>query len=91
MRTPNQLLTREQTAAALRAAGFPITKATLATKATRGNGPRFRRFGLKPLYLWSDALDWAQSRLSLAISNTSEADARSYDLTADGQGGVHVR
>ena len=42
------LLTRKQTAEALNNVGIPITPATLATKATRGGGPRL--FGPKPLY-----------------------------------------
>jgi hypothetical protein len=71
---PNALLTREQTAAALTAAGFPIKKQTLATKATRGGGPPFRRFGLKPLYRWGDAIGWAESLLSAPVFNTSEGN-----------------
>jgi len=72
---PDALLTREQTAAALTAAGFPVKKQTLATKATRGGGPLFRRFGTKPLYRWSDARAWAESRLSKPVGSTSEVDA----------------
>jgi hypothetical protein len=53
---PETLLTRNDTAAALTAAGFPISPATLATKASRGGGPAFRKFGPKPLYRWADAL-----------------------------------
>lgn len=33
---PDTLLTRDQTAAALTTAGFPVRAKTLATKATRG-------------------------------------------------------
>lgn len=69
------LLTRDQTAAALTAAGFPIKAKTLATKATRGGGPPYQRFGSRPLYKWADALRWAQSRLSPLIGSTSELDA----------------
>jgi hypothetical protein len=74
---PDRRLTRNATAAALTAAGFPIKPATLATKATRGGGPPFSRFGLRALYRWGDALAWAQRRLSRPVSNTSElADGR---------------
>lgn len=69
------LLTRAQTGAALRAAGFPVADKTLATKASRGGGPPFRRFGARVLYRWGDALEWAQSRLSAPIGSTSEMDA----------------
>jgi hypothetical protein len=68
------LLTRDATASALTAAGFPVAPKTLATKATRGGGPPFRKFGARPLYRWGDALDWAQSRLGPPIRSTSEAD-----------------
>jgi hypothetical protein len=73
--TNDQLLTRAQTGAALRDAGFPVADKTLATKASRGGGPPFRRFGSKPLYRWSDALAWAQSKLTSFVSSTSEFDA----------------
>jgi hypothetical protein len=72
------LLTRDQTAAALVAAGFPIKAKTLATWASRppkGGGPKFERFGLRPLYRWGDALQWAQARLSKPVASTSEFDA----------------
>jgi hypothetical protein len=69
------LLTRADTGAALRAAGYPVADSTLATKATRGGGPPYHRFGNKPLYRWGDALAWAQSRLSAAARSTSEHEA----------------
>jgi hypothetical protein len=72
---PEALLTRAMTAEALSAAGYPVKRATLATKASRGGGPRFRRFGAKPLYRWGDALEWAQSLLGPPMCSTSEADA----------------
>jgi hypothetical protein len=72
---PETLLTRAQAGAALRAAGFPISDKTLATKATRGGGPPYRRFGTRVLYRWADALTWAQSRLSDAHTSTSEHGA----------------
>jgi hypothetical protein len=56
------LLTRDETAVALTAAGYPIRSATLCTKATRGGGPPFRRFGTRSLYRWGDAIDWAEGR-----------------------------
>ena len=71
---PDDLLTREQTAAALRAAGFPISPKTLATMATRGGGPPYRYFGPRVLYRRGDSLDWAQGRLSEPRSSTSERD-----------------
>lgn len=73
---PDALLTRPQTGAALREAGFPIADKTLATKASRGGGPPFRRFGSRPLYRWADALAWAEARLTEPMENTSAADAK---------------
>jgi hypothetical protein len=69
------LLTRAATADALNKAGYPISRATLSTKATRGGGPPFRKFGQRVLYRWGDTLEWAQSRLSAPKRSTSEADA----------------
>jgi hypothetical protein len=69
------LLTRDATAAALTANGYPTSPKTLATKASRGGGPRFRHFGPRVLYRWGDALDWAEKRPSPVIGSTSEEDA----------------
>jgi hypothetical protein len=74
---PDALLTRDRTAEALTEAGYPIKAKTLATKATRGGGPPFRKFGSRALYRWDDALAWAQSRLTATRHSTSEEDARS--------------
>jgi hypothetical protein len=73
---PNTLLRRRQAAAALTEAGFPTSEATLATMATRGGGPPYRVYGRVPLYLWSESLHWAQSRLSAPRGSTSEADGQ---------------
>jgi len=45
---------------------------TLASLATRGGGPRFRKLGRFPVYTVSDLDDWAKSRLSRPVSSTSE-------------------
>jgi hypothetical protein len=72
---PDALLTRGQTSEALKEFGFPIENSTLATKATRGGGPPFHKFGARVLYRWGDALVWAHSRLTAPRRNTSEGDA----------------
>ena len=73
---PDRMLTRHETAAALTEAGFPTAAGTLSTKATRGGGPRFVKFGpRRVLYRWGDALAWAQSRTTAPRASTSEADA----------------
>jgi hypothetical protein len=71
---PDTLLGRRETAHALTAAGYRTSPATLATKASRGGGPPFRRWGRKPLYRWGDTLQWAWSRLGPPIRSTSEGD-----------------
>jgi hypothetical protein len=73
---PETLLTRRATAAALTAAGFPVSAATLATRASRGGGPRYRHFGRRPLYQWGDAVTWANARLTAPLNNTSERTDR---------------
>jgi hypothetical protein len=80
MSIPNDLdtlLPRDQMAAALTEAGYPIKAATLATKATRGGGPPYQVFGRRPLYRWGDALAWAKGRLTAPRRSTSEDDVTS--------------
>lgn len=74
--TPDALLTRDATATALTAAGYPVKAKTLATKATRGGGPEYRLFSGRTLYRWGDALAWAQGATSAPRRSTSEADVR---------------
>jgi hypothetical protein len=74
---PDALLTRDRTAEALTEAGYPIKAKTLATKATRGGGPPFSKFGPRALYRWGLALAWAKARLTAARHSTSEHDAAS--------------
>ena len=69
------LLTRDQTAAALTAFGFPVKAKTLSTKANRGGGPPYRLFGPRVLYRWGEALGWAQERVTSPRRSTSEMDA----------------
>ena len=73
--SPDALLTRQRTAEALTAAGYPISHRTLATKATRGGGPLYSLFSGRALYRWGDALGWAVSMTSAPRSSTSEMDA----------------
>lgn len=70
----NALLRRLAVAAALTAAGFPVSATTLATQASRGGGPPYRVWGRIPLYRWGEALAWAQARLSPPRRSTSESD-----------------
>jgi hypothetical protein len=69
---PETCFDRKQAAAALTARGFPVAEATLATKACRGGGPAFQKFGPRVIYRWGDLLDWARSRTSRPVCSTSE-------------------
>jgi hypothetical protein len=70
------LLRRNECARILTSAGFPISPKTLATMASRGGGPPYHKFGRAVLYRWSEALAWAEARLSPAMCSSFEADAR---------------
>jgi hypothetical protein len=75
--SPDTLLRRKALAEALTSRGYPVSEATLATKATRAGrygGPPFRKFGRVALYRWGDALEWVDACMSSPRSNTSEAD-----------------
>ena len=73
---PDDLLTRDRAAAALSAAGYITSPATLATKASRGGGPPYRSYNGRALYRWADLLAWAESRTSAPRHSMSENDAK---------------
>ncbi len=66
-------LSRAAAAEFLSSKGFPVAKTTLQKYATVGGGPRFRRFGNRVVYTQEDLTEWADSKLSDPITNTSEA------------------
>jgi hypothetical protein len=68
-------VTRKQASAVLADHGIPVAPATLATMATRGGGPSFRKFGQRVLYRPEDLVAWAERRLGPMMGSTSEADA----------------
>lgn len=59
---PETRLTRQQAAAALTEAGFPITAKALEVAASRGNGPAYAPWGRRVLYRWADLWCWALNR-----------------------------
>jgi hypothetical protein len=83
---PDALLTRTQAADALKESGYPVASTSLATRASRGGGPRYRKFGTRVLYKWEDLVAWAEGRLSEPRSSSSEADARPQRHKARGAG-----
>jgi hypothetical protein len=70
--SPDAVLDRKAAAAALTEAGFRTASSTLATLACRGGGPPYRLFARKPIYKWSDALEWAVNRTSAPASSSAE-------------------
>jgi hypothetical protein len=68
-------LRRDATAAALEEAGYPTSPKTLATLASRGGGPKFRKYGRYPIYRWGDALAWAEAKCGPVVTSTAELDA----------------
>jgi hypothetical protein len=71
---PDTLLTRAMASAALTTAGYRVSKATLASMATRGGGPRYRLLGRQPLYRWGDLLDWVESRCHEPKRHSTQGD-----------------
>lgn len=69
---PGVLLNRGDCAKLLTEAGYPTSRATLATLASRGGGPLYRKYGRVVVYRWSDALEWAEKRLGAFRSTASE-------------------
>jgi hypothetical protein len=73
--SPDALLTRAKAADALTALGYPVAASTLSTKATRGEGPRYQRFGRKPLYRWSDCVRWAEGKMTPPRKSVQQDEA----------------
>jgi hypothetical protein len=76
------LLSREAAAQTLTAAGYVTSPSTLATKATRGNGPAYRIFGKRAIYRWGDLITWAEAHTAPFRNSTSESAATSGDEAA---------
>ena len=66
------LLTREQVADALGRCGVPCSSKTLATRACRGGGPPYRRFGKRAIYRWGDVVEWARAEMTTPARSASE-------------------
>jgi hypothetical protein len=71
---PDKRYTRRQIAALLTDQGFPTTVSALQTKASRGGGPPYERYGKWTLYRGGKALAWAKARCVAVGGSTSERD-----------------
>jgi hypothetical protein len=65
-------LGREAAAEALSEIGYRTAPATLATKASRGLGPPYVRYGNRVLYRWGDLKAWAEASSTPGIPSASE-------------------
>jgi hypothetical protein len=70
---PDARLIRDDAAAALRAAGYPFSSATLGTRAARRTGPPVEMFSGRPVYTWGTTLAWAQADATRKASNRKAA------------------
>jgi hypothetical protein len=73
---PEVLLGRKDAARALTAAGYVTSPFTLATKATRGNGPAYRIFGRRAIYRWGDLIAWAEANTAPLRRSTSDLETQ---------------
>jgi hypothetical protein len=75
-------LEREPTAQAMTEIGYRTAPATLATKASRGLGPPYRKYGGRALYRWRDVLAWIDQQSEPGIPTAAErADALMAGIT----------
>jgi hypothetical protein len=56
----------------LRTIGLPTAATTLAKLRCVGGGPRFSKFGRKPVYTRQSLEDFARAKLSREVASTSE-------------------
>lgn len=65
-------LTRNQAAEFLAARGYVVAVATLSKYAVVGGGPRYCKFGRKPLYAPSDLLAWVDAKTTAPQQHSSD-------------------
>ena len=68
---PEQRLDRREAAAFLTRLGYRTAVATLAKLATIGGGPKYERFGRRPVYRVADLKAWINDRTSAPTHSTS--------------------
>ena len=52
--------------------GLPISEKTLSKYISIGGSPTFRKFGRRVVYTIDDLTNWAQSKLSKPVTNSSQ-------------------
>jgi hypothetical protein len=68
----NIYLSRSEASHFLCDRGLSVAVGTLAKYACVGGGPRFVKFGRKPLYTKQSLEEWIAEKLSAEIASTSE-------------------
>jgi hypothetical protein len=66
-------LDQDQASEYLAAKGLKIAPKTFSKLRVIGGGPRYRKFGRKPLYAALDLDEWVEEKLSEPLRSTSEA------------------
>ena len=72
----SRYLTRPEAADFIRTLGLPITKLTLTKLASQGDGPAYRVFGNRCVYLEADIIDWVEKRLRDGKSSAARTHFR---------------
>jgi hypothetical protein len=84
-----RLLNRQEASEFLNQLGYKTAVASLNKLASIGGGPKFRKFGRKPLYAPTDLIAWAEARTSPPVRSVTEAEMiRSRHSDARGLGAV---
>jgi hypothetical protein len=69
---PRAKVPRKQLAEHLTAIGYPISRFTLDSLASRGGGPPYFLWRSIAIHEWGEALKWAQERLTAKRSTATE-------------------
>ena len=77
-------LDQDQASEYLAEKGLKIAPKTFGKLRVIGGGPRYRKFGRKPLYAPLDLDEWVEKKLSEPLRSTSEANDRAIAATTAG-------
>jgi len=73
MDNPEKYFNKRQASAYLtETLGLAVAEKTLSKMITVGGGPKYRKFGRRVVYTLTDLNDWANSKLSVAVNNSSQ-------------------
>jgi hypothetical protein len=78
----DERLNSKQLSAALTAIGLPTSPATLNTKACRGDGPPYQRYGRIRIYTWGRVVAWVNAKLGEPAESATEHRIRGRSKVA---------